>query len=87
MLLFDYTGFSMLTYTVKQAKVGFEPVGEEEYAGIISRGTEVMLFVCDTEGYAKAQSKPLPSAKGEEIFRKMLADGIPEFSGQIKTVS
>ena len=87
MRLFDYTGFAMLTYTVKQAKEGFEPVGEEEYAARISRGDEMMLFVCDPDGYAKAQSRPLPAAKGEEIFRKMLADGIPEFAGQIRTVS
>lgn len=87
MRLFDYTGFAMLTYTVKQAKEGFEPVGEEEYAARISRGDETMLFVCDPDGYAKAQSKPLPATKAEEIFKKMLADGIPEFTGQIKTVS
>ena len=87
MRLFDYTGFAMLTFTVKQSEVGFEPVGDEEFAAKISRGNEVMLFVCDPDGYAKAQSRPLSSVKGEEIFKKMLADGIPEFTGQIKTVS
>jgi len=87
MKLFDYTGFAMLTYTVKKSKEGFEPVGEEEYAGRILHGSEMMLFMCDPDGYAKAQSKPLPAEKGGEIFKKMLADGIPEFTGQIKTVS
>jgi hypothetical protein len=29
----------------------------------------------------------MPVAKGEEIFKKMLADGMAEFAGQIKTVS
>ena len=29
MKLFDYAGFAMLTYTIKQQKTGFEPVGEE----------------------------------------------------------
>ncbi|HVX02467.1 MAG TPA: hypothetical protein VHA09_04875 [Nitrososphaera sp.] len=88
MKLFDYTGFAMLTYTIKQSDGGsFEPVGEEELAAKMTRGEEAMLFICDKDGYAKAQSKPLPLAKGEEAFKKMVADGIPEFSGEIKTVS
>ena len=88
MRLFDYTGFAMLTYTVKQGKVsGFEPVGEEDMAGRMTRGNEMMLFICDKDGYAKAQSKPMTTEKGEEAFKKMLADGIQEFTGQIKTVS
>jgi hypothetical protein len=87
MRLFDYTGFAMLTYTIKQSANGFEPVGEEELAAKMTRGDEAMLFICDKDGYAKAQSKPLPLAQGDEAFKKMLADGIPEFSGDIKTVS
>jgi len=87
MKLFNYTGFAMLTYTIKQGKEGFEPVGEEDLAGKMTAGDESMLFICDMEGYAKAQSKPLPVEKSEEIFKKMLADGIPEFTGEIRTVS
>jgi hypothetical protein len=87
MKLFDYVGFAMLTYTIKQGKQGFEPVGEEELAGKMVRGTEAMLFICDSEGYAKAQSKPISAEQGELIFKKMLSDGMQEFSGNIKTVS
>lgn len=87
MRLFDYTGFAMLTYTVKQGMAGFEPVGEEETVGKMTRGNEMMLFICDKDGYAKAQSKPMPMEQGEEAFKKMLADGIQEFTGEIKTVS
>lgn len=87
MRLFDYTGFAMLTFTIKQGSQGFEPVGDEDFAARLARGQEVMLFLCDSDGYAKAQSRPLPLEKGNEIFGKMLSDGIPEFSGQIKTVS
>ncbi len=85
--LFDYTGFAMLTYTIKQGKQGFEAVGEEELAGKMVRGAEAMLFICDGEGYAKAQSRPIPVEQGEEIFKKMLADGMQEFAGSIRTVS
>ena len=87
MKLFDYTGFAMLTYTIKQGKQGFEPVGEEDLAGKIIRGTEAMLFICDGEGYAKAQSRPLAAEQGEEIYRKMIADGMQEYQGSIRTVS
>jgi hypothetical protein len=87
MKLFDYTGFAMLTYTIKQGKAGFDPVGEEDLAGKMTRENEAMLFICDRDGYAKAQSKPMAVEKGEEIFKKMLDDGMPEFSGEIKTVS
>lgn len=87
MKLFDYTGFAMLTYTIKQGKAGFDPVGEEDLAGRMTKGDEAMLFICDRDGYAKAQSRPMPIEKGQEIFKKMLADGMPEFAGEIKTVS
>ncbi len=87
MRLFDYTGFAMLTYTIRQSGSDFEPVGEEELAAKMTRDDEAMLFICDSQGYAKAQSKPMPVREGEEIFKKMLADGMPEYSGEIKTVS
>ena len=87
MKLFNYTGFAMLTYTIKQTEKGFEPVGEEMLAGSMIRGNEMMLFICDSDGYAKAQSKPLSSEEGSKIFQQMLQDGLEEFKGTIKTVS
>ena len=87
MKLFDYAGFAMLTYTIKKTGNSFEPVGEEMLAGKIARGDEAMLFICDKDGYAKAQSKPLSIQKGEEIYKRMILDGIQEFMGMIKTVS
>ena len=57
--LFDYTGFAMLTYTIKHTNNDFQPVGEEMLVGKMTRGDELMLFICDADGYAKAQSKPL----------------------------
>ena len=87
MRLFDYTGFAMLTYTIKQGTTGFEPVGEEELVGKLTNDKESMLFICDKDGYAKAQSKPMPIEQGEEAYKRMLADGMQEFTGEIKTVS
>jgi hypothetical protein len=85
--LFDYAGFAMLTYTIKQGGKGFEPVGEEMFVGKLSKENEVMIFICDEDGYAKAQSRPFPIIKGEEIYKKMLADGIREFIGPVKTIT
>jgi hypothetical protein len=87
MKLFYYAGFAMLTYTIKQRKSRFEPVGEEMLVGKMVRGNEALLFICDEDGYAKAQSKSLSIQKGEEIYTKMIKDGIPEFKGDIKTIS
>ena len=85
--LFDYTGYAMLTYTTKQDGNGFAPVGEEMLVAKMEREADAMLFLCDNDGYAKAQSKPLQKEKAEEAYKKMLNDGIAEFKGQIKTVS
>jgi hypothetical protein len=87
MKLFNYTGFAMLTYTIKQTDKGFEPVGEEMLAGSMTRGNEMMLFICDRDGYAKAQSKPLALEEGRKIVQHMLQDGLEEFNGLIKTVT
>ena len=87
MKLFEYVGFAFLTYTVKQVQGNVEPVGEELFAGKAIRENELILFICDKDGYAKAQSKPLSVQKGEEIYLKMVADGILEFTGTIKAVS
>ena len=87
MRLFNYTGFAMLNYTVKQNITGFEPVDEEEMDGKMTNGNESMLFICDKDGYAKAQSRPMTMERGEEAFKRMLAEGMQEFTGQIKTVS
>jgi hypothetical protein len=87
MKLFDYTGFAMLTYTIKQTSTGFEPVGEEMLIGKLVKGDEMILLICDNGGYAKAQSKPLSIRQGEEIFKTIINDGTSEFRGIIKTVS
>lgn len=87
MKLFDYTGFAFLTYTVKQVNSNFEPVGEEMLAGKAIKENEAILFICDKDGYAKAQSKPMPVHKCEELWQKMVADGILEFTGRIKAIA
>jgi hypothetical protein len=85
--LFDYTGYAMLTYTTKNDENGFAPVGEEMLLAKIVRGNEAVLVLCDVDGYTKAQSKPLPAAKANEIYLRMQEDGFAEYRGEVKTVS
>ncbi|MFQ5940450.1 MAG: hypothetical protein ACE5KA_01970 [Nitrososphaerales archaeon] len=85
--LFEYSGFAFLTKTVKQVEDGFEPVGEEELAAMEDNGDGTMLvIICDAEGFAKAQTKPLPEEQAKKIFEKMLKDGFMEFKGETKAV-
>lgn len=87
MKLFEYTGFSMLTYTIKKGNSGFEPVGEEMLVGNLNNGKEMILFICDKDGYAKAQSKSMTIEEGNKTLEKMILDGFIKFEGEIKTVS
>jgi hypothetical protein len=86
MKLFEYTGFSMLTYTIKKGTSGFEPVGEEMLVGTLNNGKELILFICDHDGYAKAQSKSMTIEEGNKIVEKLVVDGFTKFEGEIKTV-
>ena len=86
MKLFEYTGFSMLTYTIKKGSSGFEPVGEEMLVGNLNNGREIIVFICDKDGYAKAQSKSMIIDEGNKIVEKMVFDGFIKFDGEIKTV-
>lgn len=87
MKLFEYTGYAMLTYTIKTGYSGFEPVGEEMLVGELNNGNEMIIMICDAEGFAKAQSKPMNLEEGNKIIQKMTNNGIPIYKGEIKTVS
>lgn len=85
--LFEYSGFAFLTKTVKQVKDGFEPVGEEELVAIDeTEDGNMLVIICDKDGYAKAQTKPLPKEEAKKIFEKMVKDGFQEFKGETKAV-
>ncbi len=86
--LFNYTGFAMLTYTIKQSPEGkgFLPVGEKVFAAKDTYNDQIILYITDEDGFAKAQSKPLKIEEGEKFFNKMLEDGIEKYDGQVKTI-
>lgn len=86
--LFDYTGFAMLTYTIKKGESdnGFLPVGEELFAAKLIYENQMIIYLTDETGFAKAQSKPLTIEEGNRIYAKILKDGIKEYLGDIKTI-
>jgi hypothetical protein len=87
--LFNYTGFAMLTYTIKQSPdgKGFLPVGEKTFAAKSEvYNNQIILYLTDEEGFAKAQSKPMDIEEAEKLFNKMLQDGIEKYNGQVKTI-
>ncbi|MEM2760291.1 MAG: hypothetical protein QXU32_01200 [Nitrososphaerales archaeon] len=85
--LFKYSGFAFLTKTVKQVDNEFEPVGEEELVTIEETNDgNMIVIICDSDGYAKAQTKPLPRDSAQQMFERMLKDGFDEFKGEAKVV-
>jgi len=84
--LFQYSGFAFLTKTVKQIGEQFEPVGEEDLVTMEDVEDKAIVVICDADGYAKAQTKPLPLDQAKKIYEKMLADGFKEFKGETKVV-
>ncbi|HKU83637.1 MAG TPA: hypothetical protein VJP58_06310 [Candidatus Nitrosocosmicus sp.] len=88
MKLFDYAGFAMLTYTIKKSPNddGFLPVGEELFVINSIYDNNMIIYLTDEEGYAKAQTKPMSIPKGEKILQKISSDGMKLFEGELKTI-
>lgn len=85
--LFGYAGFAFLTRTVKQEGGKFEPVGEKDLIALENVADDnVLVVVCDEDGYSKAQTKPMQAREARKIYQKMLADGYEEFKGDTKAV-
>jgi hypothetical protein len=83
MTLFKLGGFAMLTLTTKKKDGQFVPVDEEDLAAIIKTPDGFVTILVDSEGYTKAQSKPLQKEQALEIFNKAIEAGIKEYSGEM----
>jgi len=80
MVLFDISGFAMLTLTTKKINGKFVPVGEESFVTAIKTGDGFVILLVDEDGFTKAQTKALEKEDAREIFNKVLASEITEFS-------
>jgi hypothetical protein len=81
MMLFNLCGFAMLTLTTKKKDGQFVPVGEENLVAVIKTRDGYVTILVDSDGYTKAQSKPLEKKAAMEIFVKALKSGVEEYSG------
>ena len=80
MILFDISGFAMLTLTTKKINGKFVPVGEETFATAIKTSDGFVIILVDEDGFTKAQTKALEKEEAQKIFNKILASDIAEFS-------
>ena len=80
MVLFDISGFAMLTLTTKKIDGKFVPVGEESFVTVIKTSDGFVIILVDEDGFTKAQTKALEKEEARKIFGKVLASGITEFS-------
>ena len=79
MILFDISGFAMLTLTTKKINGTFVPVGEESFAAVIKTSNGFVIILVDEDGFTKAQTKALEKEEAKKIFNTVLASGITEF--------
>jgi hypothetical protein len=80
MVLFDISGFAMLTITTKKIDGKFFPVGEESFVTVIKTADGFIIILVDEDGFTKAQTKALEKEEAQKILSKVLATGIGEFS-------
>jgi hypothetical protein len=80
MVLFDISGFAMLTITTKKIDGKFFPVGEESFVTVIKTVDGFIIILVDEDGFTKAQTKALEKEEAQKILSKVLATGIGEFS-------
>ena len=79
MILFDISGFAMLTLTTKKINGKFVPVGEESFATAIKTSDGFVIILVDEDGFTKAQTKALEKEEAKKIFDTVLTSGITEF--------
>ena len=81
MVLFEISGFAMLTLTTKKIDGKFFPVGEESFVTVIKTNEGHVTILVDNDGFTKAQTKPLEKAEAKKIYNEILDSNITEFSG------
>jgi len=67
-------------YLWKKIDGKFVPVGEESFVTAIKTDDGFVILLVDEDGFTKAQTKALEKEDAREIFNKVLASGITEFS-------
>ena len=66
MILFDISGFAMLTLTTKKVDGKFFPVGEESFVTAIKTDDGFVIILVDADGFTKAQTKALEKDEAQK---------------------
>lgn len=84
-LLKKYTNNSLPAIALKESKDGiWEPVGEENLAGVASGPHGNIICICDKDGNAKTIASWFSDEDTKKIVMQMRADGMSEYVGKIK---
>lgn len=80
-----YTGNAMPAIALKESKNNvWEPVGEEDLAGLVEGEHGCIICLCDNEGNAKAIASWFKKEDADKIISQMKNDGMREYVGKIK---
>jgi hypothetical protein len=84
-LLKKYTSNGLPAIALKESKNGnWEPVGEENLAGVSVGPHGCIISLCDKDGNAKAIASWFKKEDTDRIIEQMKRDGMKEYIGKIK---
>lgn|SRR5574341_969536 len=84
-LLKKYTSNALPAIALKESKdSNWEPVGEENLAGVSVGQHGCIISVCDNDGNAKAIASWFKKEDADKIIEQMKSDGMNEYTGKIK---
>ena len=82
--LMEYVPTANVAMVVKDRGGDFEPVGEENLCTLVDAGDDMCIVgLCDSEGYVKAMTNPMPKTAARAIIDRMKRDGIKEYEGNV----
>lgn len=84
LLLKRYTDSALPAIAVKEVNNTWEPVGEENYVGLVKQKEGYMICICDKDGNAKAVATWYSEEDANKILNKMIEDGFKVYEGRIR---
>lgn len=82
-LLRSIAGYSRPAIFLKPLSDRYEPVGEETFYTIITRGEFAQLALVDADGVVKAISQPMAEDELMESVKRLEGRGILKYEGRI----
>ncbi len=84
-LLKKYTSNALPAIALKESKdSNWEPVGEENLAGVSVGQHGCIISICDKDGNAKAIASWFKKEDADKVVEQMKRDGMNEYTGKIK---